>query len=171
MSKNVCDWVVTGGRVGESAYCRRCGEGLILGMPIRIEVFLAAARAFEKSHRSCKEPGYKEPVPANLLEWALSRDVGVSSMTIWSAVTGRPSPYGAYDVPHDPDDFARCYRLIKHFPEIEPQLQKVAELHSRWIPFVQNWPELTELYEQESPSGNCQKLYERLQQLRGVVDA
>jgi hypothetical protein len=162
------DWVIVGGKPGEVAYCTRCGEGLTLNMPQRIEVFVAASNAFVNCHKNCPPGKHFEKPATTPEEWALSRDTGVSSFTIYAAITGRHSPYH-FDVPHDPDDFGRCYRLLKIFPSWRAQLSKTVELHEAWKPFIEQWDELTSLFEGEFAhgSGPDYKLFNRIRELRG----
>ena len=155
------DWVAAGGRPSELGHCTRCGEGLILGRQ-RIGVAVAAMKAFAKEHAGCVDRGYQEPVPKTPQEWAASRDVGISSGTIYAAVTGCLSPYpGRWDVPHDPADFGRCYRLLQLFPALRPDLPKVVDLCAKWKPFVAAWDELARLYE----AADGEALYGKIQQL------
>src|SRR5690606_25893902 len=106
------------------------------------------------------------------VEWANGDDSGISSLTLLSAITGvnflddgrhrwRP------DIPHDPSDFGRCVRLLDSFPELRPQLSKVAEKHSRWAPHVERWAEFEALYRAAAASehGNAPELFEALQEL------
>ena len=118
-------WVVAFGAIGELAHCTRCGEGLSLKMPVRIEVMCGASDGFLRAHEHCVERGYVEPEPQTPEEWIKSRDVGTSSVTIWSVMTGLPSPYGEYAAPSDDEDFARCARLLKRFPQWLPRLDEV----------------------------------------------
>lgn len=162
-------WVVGGGSPGETAHCTRCGEGLNLSLPQRVEVWVAATQAFAKCHAGC-QPGHYHPVPIfTPAEWLIGRDTGISSITIWAAITGnRPQNLRDFDVPHDPADFGRCYRLLNLFTAWRKDLPKVAELCPKWKPFVEAWDELTVLYEEELPSGKCPKLYKRMQELRAI---
>ena len=41
---------------GLRAHCHRCNERLGLELPVRVTVYLAAVRAFEREHRLCQEP-------------------------------------------------------------------------------------------------------------------
>lgn len=164
------DWVVVGGAVGEVSHCTRCGEGLRLVLPLRIEVFIAATLAFVKAHSLCPEGKYFEKPVTSPVEWAASRDTGTSSLTIYSAVTGLPSPRGRYDIPYVPHDFGRCYRLLKLFPAWRGDLAKTILLCKKWKPFVEHWDELTALFEQESPSGLCPHLYERMKALEKGIE-
>ena len=50
-----------------------------------------------------------------LLEWSLGNDTGASSKTMLKAAI-RPVKGG--DIPHDPSDFGRCYRLMEAVPEL-----------------------------------------------------
>lgn len=163
------DWVVVGGKPGELGYCTRCGEGLSINLPQRLEVITAAMTAFAKAHSTCPEGEYHEKPATSLDEWVNGRDTGVSSATIYSAITGLPSPYQRFDVPHDPGDFGRCYRLIKLFPSWRKDLKKTVAICSEWQPFVTAWDELSALYEKQLASGSSlgYALYERIKQLEG----
>lgn len=83
-----------------------------------------------------------------LLEWIAGPDTGISSKTIFAALTGitwteRFSP----DIPHDPDDFGRCYRLLLIFPEWRFRLAEVAMRFPVWGPMIAIWDELTAMWE------------------------
>ena len=156
------DWLVAGGAIGEAAHCTRCGEGLRLRMPIRIEVMVGALDGFEKAHLDCVDRGWVEPEPTTPEEWATSRDVGVSSATVYAVMTGNPALYDRFDTPKDPSDFGRCYRLLKRFPQWRARLPEVAAAHPAWVPLVESWGELVALFEAEEASGTCPQLYAAL---------
>lgn len=99
------------------------------------------------------------------MAWLQSWDTGLSSETIWRVMM-HETPQRA-DIPHDPADFGRCYRLLQKVPSWRKRLDEVALLYRRWRPFVAAWDELTALYEQEAPSGICPRLYARMRELRG----
>ena len=155
------DWVVAGGAIGEAGHCTRCGQGLTLGSQL-IDVWVAAVKAFTKIHTNCT-PHWTEPIPKTPGEWARGRDVGISAGTIYAAGTHSATPCGVYGVPHDPDDFARCYRLLKLFPELCKGLLRTVDLCKQWGPFVASWNELTVLYEREA----WDALYARIKELEG----
>ncbi len=100
--------------------------------------------------------------------WLTSGDTGISSKTIWSVLMPHKINewYWHPDVPQDPSDFGRCYRLLKVMPAWRERLPEVAAVYPEWKPFVDAWDELTELYEKEFPTGVAGKLYERMQKLR-----
>lgn len=89
--------------------------------------------------------------------WLANGETGISSKTIHAVLTGtvdntvfNTSPsWFRYDVPHDPSDFRRCYLLLKFIPEWKQRLHEVAERFPKWKPFVEQWDELTRLYEEE----------------------
>lgn len=97
------------------------------------------------------------------MEWIVGDDTGVSSKTIWSVMMGaKNSEYT--DIPHDPSDFGRCYRLLELVPMWKGRLQEVADKYPKWQPMVDVWDELSDLYEQElSNNKDCApKLYQRM---------
>ncbi len=161
------DWVVAGGAVGEIAHCRRCGAGLTLPTPAGVGIFLNALKTFEKQHAKCKDIGYQEPEVRTIDEWLKSRMTGTSSLTIYTAITGIPSPHGTHDAPHDPADFIRCYRLLKLFPSWRVRLADTVRVCKAWAPFVEHWDELEKLYEEEQAGNEAPRLYARIRELRG----
>jgi hypothetical protein len=102
--------------------------------------------------------------PNAALEWARGRDTGLSSLLIFEVLSGREvfelAQWGrSYIVPWDPSDFGRCYRLLKAVPRWRKRLEKVAQKHPRWRPLVDRWDELERLWEEESPTRTCPKLF------------
>ena len=76
------------------------------------------------------------------LQWISGHDVGVSSKTIWSVImdTVPENPHVFYyGVPHDADDFGRCYRLLELIPEWRNNLHLVAAKFPLWGPIVSAW--------------------------------
>jgi hypothetical protein len=96
--------------------------------------------------------------------WAESGDTGTSSRTIWHVMTGCPM-FGDPYFPLDPADFGRCYRLLKLIPSWRKRLPEVAERFPNWKMLVENWRELTDLYEREYKTGRCPLLYRRMKEL------
>ena len=137
------DWVKIGGSPGEVAHCTRCGEGLRMSLPIRVEVFTAAANAFTKCHIGCREGAYIPKPTITPEQWVVGRDTGTSSLTIWAVMTGNENPHGRNGPPLDPDDFGRCYRLLKLFPAWIPRLPEVAKACPRFAPMIEHWVEMT----------------------------
>ena len=103
------------------------------------------------------------------IQWIIGDDTGVSSKTIWAvmmgAVTEERSSF-RYDTPHDPDDFGRCYRLLKKFPAWNGRLGEVAEIFPKWGPMVARWDEMTAIYERDLASGKSSELYDLMQKLQ-----
>jgi hypothetical protein len=97
--------------------------------------------------------------------WFQGSDTGTSSMTIWSVMTGLAVRHT--DVPHDPDDFGRCYRLLQRFPEWSTRLDEVAAKFPAWGPLVRAWPELTRRYERALARNlkRAPKMYRRIREL------
>ncbi|MBE3065154.1 MAG: hypothetical protein IMZ54_12320 [Acidobacteria bacterium] len=100
-------------------------------------------------------------------EWLRGTDTGISSRTIVATLAAHPA---AADLcgkgyPYDPDDFGRCYRLLKKIPEWRPRIFEMAPVSRQWEALVSHWAELEALYEEESPSGACPKLYARMKEL------
>jgi hypothetical protein len=160
-------WVVVGGADGELAHCTRCGDALRINMPQPLEIVVACGNAFVKMHSKCEPGRYVPPVPKTVRDWRKGRDTGVSSQTIYGVFMGEGGPEHGPSVPHDPDDFGRCYRLLQLAPDWRKNLSKVSDKYPEWEPLVQEWESLTELYEIELRMGSAPNfnLYNRMKAL------
>ena len=98
-------------------------------------------------------------------EWILGGDTGVSSKTIWAVMMGcaNPDMDCFFNIPLDPSDFGRCYRLLNQFPEWKTRLDEVGECFPKWKPLLREWDNLTSLYEKVKRTGKGRsKLYLKL---------
>src|SRR5690606_32787600 len=98
--------------------------------------------------------------------WIVGYDTGISSRTIWHVMMGTPPP-SRVDIPHDPGDFGRCYRLLKLIPEWRGRLREVAERYPIWGPMVEAWDELERMYEaalatEKNVSDESRRMYRRM---------
>lgn len=104
-----------------------------------------------------------------MLEWIGTRDVGVSSRTMWVALMGVArgvNDYnGGFDVPHDSDDFSRCYDLVKYGEVTKEELQKVVEAFPYYKPIIDRWDDLVEAY----LSPGCKGVFQILESTRDEV--
>ncbi|MEN6421298.1 MAG: hypothetical protein ABFD76_05065 [Smithella sp.] len=104
-------------------------------------------------------------------EWILSDDTGTSSKTIWAVMMGVVTKPGTkcknnrYDIPYDPADFGRCYRLLSYFPDWRANIKKMGIIFPKWKPFADRWEEFEALYLEEKISGKAPKLYKLMEEL------
>lgn len=161
------EWVVVGGAPGEVGHCTRCGQGLRLELPISLNVFAAASKAFVQDHRHCRPGRYVASTPATAQEWLKSRDTGISSLTIYHVMTGAETVASdfEYGSPSDPSDFGRCYRLLQNVPAWRERLAEVAAKFPAWTPFVREWSTMEQLYNEELPNGTAPRLYKLMKDL------
>ena len=100
--------------------------------------------------------------------WIVGRDTGISSRTIWAvmmhAVPRVHHPFD-FNVPQDPADFGRCYRLLHYFPEWRKRLFEVGEKFPEWKPMIREWDILESIFERDAPTGKSDDLFYRLQEL------
>lgn len=181
-------WVVAGGAIGEVAHCTRCGEGLIVITPrdaqlavldiitlrnalrqigCALPIVAAAGKAFSSEHSHCVDRGRTERVPLTPAEWLSGRDVGVSAATICYAAFGLKSPFDREDVPHDAEDFGRCYRFVKLFGESARRgVEGLAMFQERWRGIAARWDQLCLRWE----SGNYAGVSAELERLSQATD-
>ena len=150
--------------------CLNCGREQDFPDRSELSIVIAVMRQFGENHAECPatKEGAKRFDYSNAYEWSRSWDTGISSLTIFSVLTGEPLQCSRADTPKDPEDFGRCVRLLDVAPEWRNRLQAVADRYPEWEPLVKNWPELEALYRQEIPSGRAPILYERMQNLAKV---
>lgn len=81
-----------------------------------------------------------------MAQWIVGRDTGTSSKVIWSVMNMVTPDYQS--PPSDPDDFGRCYRLLKAAPaHWRKHLGLVSQTYPEWSALVREWDTLTEMYE------------------------
>lgn len=99
--------------------------------------------------------------------WRNRGEVGTSSGTIWSVMTGGALPHGHASVPWDPDDFSRCRKLLELIPEWRAQLHLVAQKYPEWTGLVANWDELDAMFDEEASRGwkAPHRMYGRMKEL------
>jgi hypothetical protein len=149
-------------------------------------MFVAAGKAFEKSHRACKrrereccsycfqfdhEPSTcpKLVSEANLQKWWNGPDTGTSSKALYTTLTGQGGvSLDQRDPPSDPSDFGRCFRFLQAFPELRARIGEMRTVKG-WAPLVDAWDELERLYLEEVPNhrGAAPRLYARMRELLG----
>jgi hypothetical protein len=142
-----------------TVHCGKCAYERVLGYaPMPIDVFVALGKLPCVSCHSREVrmgPLPKSSNDGDHIGWLSNGDTGISSLTIWSVMTGRPvrQSYFYPDVPQDPDDFGRCYRLLAVMPSWRERLPEVAAKYPEWRPLVDAWDELTALYEASDRAG------------------
>lgn len=147
--------------------CDRCGDSYEMNMPCPIDVMLAAGKAFEKNHKTCPKRDLSSEAPKALDAWLKSHDTGLSSLALhaWFSRGKAPDPD---DHPNDPSDFGRCYRMLKLAPPEWRARMATDPFTGTWLKLARAWDELERLFEEESPSGECPKMYARMLALRGA---
>lgn len=158
---------------GAGFRCLNCGTEESVQFPVRLEVYAVHGKCFERSHKLCKpsEAGAKRFEWSTPAEWKASWDTGISSLTIWSFFTGQHG--GEVGIPHDPEDFGRCFRLLAKLPGWRASLPRLAERFPEWAPLVERWAHMERLYEEELPTGSAPRLYAFMRPLveRGLAIA
>ncbi|MFA4971136.1 MAG: hypothetical protein WC683_00890 [bacterium] len=160
--------------------CFKCGTvfdaEIVINAPL--DVAIASLRAVACPSCGAREiglggeypdrPPLSEPVSRRANWWRYRGDTGTSSLTIYAAITGGGG--SRFDYPHDPDDYRRCRALLDLLPEWRGQLSWVTDRFPWFAPFEVGWDEFDRLWDEESPSGQCPKLYEALQAARKKAD-
>lgn len=99
-----------------------------------------------------------------IAQWFKAEGRGVSSMSMAYIATG--ATMGRFDAPYDPDDFGRCYELLKAVPEIRDDFPKIAQLVPQFSGILKHWDELCTIFERDGKAGKSEELYQRIQKLR-----
>lgn len=138
----------------QKLFCLNCGGEHSLPFPIAIDEMTKKIEAFNQLHGDCKktwtepEANQTETIHQRALWWISNGEVGMSSKTIWHCfMSGTNKPFEV-NHPYDPDDFSRCYKLLKAIPEWRKQLDRMKPLSKQWENLVNNWDKLTEMFEE-----------------------
>jgi hypothetical protein len=103
-----------------------------------------------------------------LIAWLVSDDTGLSSRTL-AAETAGVEPvrkhWPSISYPLDPADLGRCLRLIERIPAARKAVDRIAAKHPVWAKLAPEWDRLSELYNEERPSGRCPKTYDAMKAL------
>jgi hypothetical protein len=79
-----------------------------------------------------------------VLDWFGKGEVGESSKCMALALTGHPFKTAFPVYPCDPDDFNRCYKLLKAVPELRSRLTWMKDVNGYWKALVAHWDEVEE---------------------------
>jgi hypothetical protein len=154
-----------------SLRCLNCGDEYHIDMSggLSLNMMAGLARGFDDDHRKCKPSarGRSRFEYKTETEWLASWDTGMSSLEIFHFMTGGiyGAVRGARAIPRDPADFGRCYRLLKAFPHWRERLVDMGLNVPGWADLAIAWPTLEALFEEESPSGQCPKLFAALNEI------
>lgn len=118
--------------------------------------------------REMEQPHRGVTMNMGLAAWHSSDETGRSSLFLSYALEGRGDGY-MVTYPIDPDDFGRCLGLLVACPNLRAKLPFLTGIGPQWDALIGAWPELEALWNEESPSGTCPKLYARMQGLLAGV--
>ncbi len=134
-------------------FCFNCGASFDMQLPQSVTFAAAVMKEFDKAHTHCEktwtvpQPDMSQTLAQRIMWWYKGNgERGTSSETIFSALSGNRITK-TYCHPSDPDDFRRCYLLLKCMPEWNDRLSELCPLSQVWEKLVYCWPMLTELME------------------------
>lgn len=156
----------TGFRNGD-LFCFNCGKSYKMNLPQPISMAAAMMKQFDKDHKSCAKT-WVEPVPEpdgkteeeNALWWIQNGEHGMSSKTIFNLLGALRISNESMCAPADPDDFRRCYLLIKAVPQFKPKLHLLKSLGEPWPAIVDNWDKLSAMLEEQMQTGKNNGMYD-----------
>lgn len=153
-------------------FCPKCGGEEAVKTPIELTEFAKKGKAFVKKHAKCEQTWKpREVLPGKSIEermdyWLKSGERGVSSETMFERLSGRGLGLGYKCHPLDPNDFRRCYLLLKLIPEWKYNLDRLRDLGFEWAQLVNNWDKLTEMLEEQLSTKKPNGMYEFMKELR-----
>lgn len=151
-------------------FCSNCGDSQAIPFPIAIPVLTAMGEAFTKMHKDCKKtcqeptPDEKMSTTAKAYMWLNHGERGMSSECMYQTISGQHIGARSYH-PSDPDDFRRCYGLLKMVPEWKDELHKMKKVSAVWSNLVDNWDRLTEMLEEQLQTRKANGMYEFMKKL------
>lgn len=146
----------TGFRNGD-LFCFHCGTSQKMPMPLPVNLASEWMMGFAKIHKDCKKT-WVEPVniPTDKTEeqnanwWLTYGEHGTSSKTMFKYLNnGYHFQIQNESHPYDPDDFRRCYLLLKSVPQFRAKLGRMKSVSRQWSNLVDSWDKLTEMLEEQ----------------------
>ncbi len=165
----------TGFRNGD-LFCFHCGDSHKIKLPMLATDAANVMLDFSKRHKNCKktwqQPNVEETkmlscVADKIKWWLVNGERGASAEAMFRMFTTTmvdPAKC-TYVFPSDPDDFRRCYLLIKAIPEWRDRLPEMKKVSPVWENLVNNWEKLTELLEEQIKTGQPNGMYELMKEL------
>ncbi len=151
-------------------FCDKCGQEQTIPYPIAIPMMTAMTGAFGEMHKNCKgtwvQPEIEQTKSLNekMMFWLSQGERGTSSETMFQKLSGQNlRAYNSH--PCDPDDFRRCYLLLKTIPEWKAELFKLKGLSPVWSKLIDNWDKLTEMLEEQMKTHKANGMYELMKSL------
>ncbi len=141
-------------------------------------------KSFTAKHKGCAKPtgtfcfwcsstehGHDQHVTVAVErpeDWPSCGDTGTSARAIFLHMQGLRVEEIGDNIPHDPDDFGRCSRLLTA-PWASTWRARMGEMarYPGWTKLSSAWAELEALYREELTTGAAPKLYARLRLARG----
>lgn len=104
-----------------------------------------------------------------LKDWIFNGDIGISSLTMASALMG--VKYLGANQPFDITDFKRCRDFTKYVEMNEKDFLKVVETYPWWQHVLDLWQELEQAYEKRDAKAihtllHCNECYGKIRQER-----
>ena len=149
-------------------FCEKCGGEYKITYPIATDQMSKKVKLFEALHKDCKQtwtepkPDQSEGVKEKAMFWLNNGHRGMSSESMWHLFMDRPKEQRP-SYPYDPDDFSRCYKLLEMVPEWKSRINELKTLSLPWSNLVDNWDELTRLYEDMVINHKPNGMYELMQ--------
>lgn len=163
----------TGFRNGD-LFCFNCGQAYKMNLPQPVDMATAIMKQFSKSHKDCP-PTWIEPVNEgntkteleNCSWWLINGEHGISSKTMFKYLDDNNLPVQIQSECHplDPDDFRRCYLLLKAVPQFKDKLYRLKTISKTWSNLVDNWDRLTEMLEEQMRTKSKNGMYDFMDSL------
>jgi hypothetical protein len=153
----------------EALFCLNCGESHKLVYPIGIKEMSKKNRSFETLHKDCLKTWVEPQADMSQSEvdrikwWFENGEKGASSKAMIWICYG----IGKSDTshPYDPDDFNRCYKLVKFVPEIKQRFHFLKEVGKEWSNLSDNWDKLTTMLDEQLQTKKDNGMYEFMKTL------
>jgi hypothetical protein len=167
----------TGFRNGD-LFCFNCGESYTMNLPASVSMVSAMMLQFSKDHKNCKKT-WTEPVAEpenqnsniaianNANWWRINGEHGISSKTMFNCLNPKyPINNSRNSHPSDPDDFRRCYLLLKAVPQFKQKLGRMKPISNYWSNLVDNWDKLELMLIEQMETKKSNGMYQFMNTLK-----
>lgn len=155
----------------EMLLAKKLGASMVMGCHENLEALAQEPSIKQQITQRIKASTEGFHIPQSAIRWLEDGHRGMSSDTIFVAMTGVPLiEAGDMSHPRDVSDFLRCRSLLESVPEFAQRRDELKALSAHWSALVVHWDELCASVDAEAPSWReqdfaCPTTYSRIKAL------
>lgn len=160
----------------EMLLAKKLGASMVMGSHENLETLAQDPSIQQQITQRIQASTESFNIPQSAIRWLEEGHRGLSSETIFVAMTGVPL-IEADDMSHplDVSDFLRCRRLMEAVPEFAERREELKALSAHWKTLAEHWDELCASVDAEAPAWReqsiaCPETYAKIKSLYKLLE-